>query len=923
MLDPRGVAVVILNKQDRTPQDKTLEITQLEPLPDQVRVRFSGPKDYWFRWDRITILQQSEHVSLGRQAKLLVDGSPVEATEAYRFVGPPGVGAWWHVWQGRWKAHSDSAIRVVPNAAITARSSSALSYWRAVVQLQTGDAGKVLQRNYQRLDHIHRDSILPRILEAGDIEAHPDERIPQPLYPFKTNICQSAAVDNALRYPISVIDGPPGTGKTETILNIIASVICRPGVTVGLVSFSNAAVDNVRDKLAEKGFGLVAANLGRKDKKDKFFDTQGPRNNAVDAMLRVAAPSDPKTATELAKLNERMGRLREFERERAVVQHRLNGYRLEQHHFQAHFERHEVPENLPLLHRYSANKLLDFVADTDPRWLRDHGWARIEDAVNRYVKYRALRKVDADDVDVVLGIQRLYYEKKIAELERQVARLDGTLARKNFDDLLNKQARLSQQILRDALCARYASLPRTTYAGQTYRKQFGNFMIDYPLILSTCHSLQNSIGESVLLDYLIIDEASQVDLVTVAPALACARNLIVVGDLEQLPPVTTELSGLPTSPDPTFDHANSILNLIARQFGDRLHRVMLREHYRCDPDIIEFCNRNFYGGKLIPYTSSTPGYAAMTVVRTKPGNHMRRTYKDDDPMSKGRSNQRELDVIQHEVIPWVVPNIEPEDIGITTPYRRQANKAAKEFVDAIESDTVHKFQGRQKDAVIMTTVLDDSDSGRDALAFADDPKLINVAVSRAKRLFVLVTHPSELPKSLHLRNLIGYIRYRDPNHAVVDSDIASIFDLLYADYAERKRRRIGGKRTAVPSEDIVLTMLEDLLDDPAYRHLGIHRQVSLKNVFQGGWDQLTARQREFMEHRSTSFDFLLYNRITSANLGAIEVDGFRYHEADPAQLARDEIKDGICAHYEFRILRLPTTGSNEVPVVRRFLDRMR
>uniref|UniRef100_UPI003CC80CCA AAA domain-containing protein n=1 Tax=Nocardia asiatica TaxID=209252 RepID=UPI003CC80CCA len=44
------------------------------------------------------------------------------------------------------------------------------------------------------------------------------------------------AVRNALRFPISVIDGPPGTGKTQTILNIIASVICRPDATVGVVS---------------------------------------------------------------------------------------------------------------------------------------------------------------------------------------------------------------------------------------------------------------------------------------------------------------------------------------------------------------------------------------------------------------------------------------------------------------------------------------------------------------------------------------------------------------------------------------------------------------------------------------------------------------------------------------------------------------
>ncbi|MGQ4599618.1 AAA domain-containing protein [Nocardia sp. R6R-6] len=80
---------------------------------------------------------------------------------------------------------------------------------------------------------------------------------------------------------------------------------------------------------------------------------------------------------------------------------------------------------------------------------------------------------------------------------------------------------------------------------------------------------------------------------------------------------------------------------------------------------------------------------------------------------------------------------------MTTPYRRQADKVTDALIDSIESDTVHKFQGREKDAVVMTRVLDDTLSSRAALEFADDPKLINVSVSRAMRLFVLVTHPSD------------------------------------------------------------------------------------------------------------------------------------------------------------------------------------
>lgn len=923
MLDPRVEAVVIRRKEDWVPEDKTLEIKVFEPGSARVRVRFSRSTDYYFKWERVTVLERP--VPLGPHMLLFVDGSVKNATEAYLFTGPPEVGSWWHVLNrtGGWNAYNADRVEVLSNAAITPRSRDVLTYWRTVAEKLPGDSGALL-RNHKGLDFIHPASALTRILELAPIEPGPDDEIPLPVYPFRTNISQSEAVLNALRYPISVIDGPPGTGKTQTILNIIASVICRPGATVGVVSFSNSAVDNVFEKLTKEGFGMVAANLGRNDKREEFFAGQGPRNAEVDAMLRASSAPVPDAADQLGKVNRRLAALQEKDRLRAELRHQLHGYQLEQRHFQSFFNRGEVPnvDDLPLLRRYSAGKLLDFIDDTDPRRIRDSGWGRMVDVMNRYFKYRALRNVDAGDIDVVLRIERLYYEKKIAELERQVEQLSKTLEGKKFGALLAEQEQLSRQLLHDALCARYGSVSRTVH-NSGYKQKFGQFTHDYPLILSTCHSLQNSIGRSAILDYLIIDEASQVDLVTVGPVLACARNLIVVGDLEQLPPVTKDLTDVPPAPDPVFDYRRSVLSSIIDRYSNQVPRVMLREHYRCDPDIIEFCNRKFYDGKLIPYTRSATKFAPMTVVRTTPGNHMRRIYGDDDPKSKGRSNEREIDVIQHEVLPWISADIPPHEVGVTTPYRRQANKVTDALIKSIESDTVHKFQGREKDAVVMTTVLDDTPSSRAALEFADDPKLINVAVSRAMRMFVLVTHPSELPKSRHLRDLIGYIRYRDPDNAVVDSDVVSIFDLLYTDREERQRTHphISWGRTEVPSEDIALTMLEEVLTEPSYSHLAIHRQVFLQHVLPRDLDRLDDQHREFVRRRA-SFDFVIYNRITNTNMCAVEVDGFRTHEADPTQLARDALKNEICRRYDFLLLRLATTGSNEAARVRRFLGRL-
>jgi hypothetical protein len=65
----------------------------------------------------------------------------------------------------------------------------------------------------------------------------------------------------------------------------------------------------------------------------------------------------------------------------------------------------------------------------------------------------------------------------------------------------------------------------------------------------------------------------------------------------------------------------------------------------------------------------------------------------------------------------------------------------------------------------------------------------------------------------------------------------------------------------------------------------------------------------------------VYNRVTNQPLLAIEVDGFAFHENNPAQRARDALKDEILGTYQMPLLRLPTTGSQEHRRIRQALDR--
>ena len=69
---------------------------------------------------------------------------------------------------------------------------------------------------------------------------------------------------------ISVIEGPPGTGKTQTILNIIANLIYN-GKSVAVVSNNNSATANVFEKLKQFDFDYICATLGRKENKENFI----------------------------------------------------------------------------------------------------------------------------------------------------------------------------------------------------------------------------------------------------------------------------------------------------------------------------------------------------------------------------------------------------------------------------------------------------------------------------------------------------------------------------------------------------------------------------------------------------------------------------------------------------------------------------
>jgi hypothetical protein len=912
VINPRNTAVLIRDRAASQFEDKTRDVSEARSTGQLIEIKFNGSgKSFRYGRDRVRILRDPARRALAEDECVEVDGSVWQsATEVLTFTGT--VDAWSRIFYRtrageEYRTYPASQVRVITSATETPAVASVLRYWRTVVScLPSRDP---LRLGYERIAFVHPESVLSSFLAGSPIESRPLDIAP--IFPFRCNLSQRAAVENALTRSVSVIEGPPGTGKTETILNLIANIVAVQRMTVGIVSFGNAAVDNVRDKLDEQGFGHLVGNLGRREKRDEFFARQAARNTEVGRFL-ARAPDGP-DLEHLADLDKRLRGLQGAERIRADRRQELDAYRLELRHFEGHLDRDQLPDltGLPLLRR-SANRVIDFLAESEMELagIRPGPLRRIRN----YFRYGSVRALDPADTGVVLRLQLAYYHKRIAELERDIEQVEDQLRRADFEQLARQHQQLSVQFLHAELATRYRESRRTVYWADSYRrgKTFSDFIQDYPALLSTCHSLRDSIADGYLLDYLVIDEASQVNLLLAGLAMSCARHVVVVGDQRQLPPVPIEVAAGFMPPTTAYDCQRNLLASLSELYGSSLPLTLLREHYRCDPVIIGYCNKKFYGGELIPYTTRW-AERAMIVVRTAEGNHMRQHREG------GRSNQRELDVITQEVIPEHCQGFAGADIGVTTPYRLQATKAA-DILDQAEADTVHKFQGRQKQVVILTTVLDETWRGRTGLAFVDDPQMINVAVSRAIRRFILVTNYDLLPTSRHIRDLVGYIRYHNPGEEVTDSAVVSVFDLLYHAYSQRLRPLAARLRKELkyPSEDIIWTVLHDIIAEQRYAHMAVGSQVLLRNLLPD-LGRLTPAQWTYVQHRA-SVDFVMYNRVSNQPLLAIEVDGFAFHENSPDQRARDTLKNEILDAHQMPLLRLPTTGSQEHERIRQALD---
>ncbi|MCI3944245.1 RecBCD enzyme subunit RecD [Pseudomonas syringae] len=705
------------------------------------------------------------------------------------------------------------------------------------------------------------------------------------IFPFGLNESQLTAVEQAFSSQISVIEGPPGTGKTQTILNIIANILLQ-GKTVAVVSNNNPAVDNVYEKLGKCGLDYLVARLGSQKNQNAFF-----------ADLPSRPVADPEPAPSIENIQSVLQQLKRYlgaQNAVAQLQIEINELDIERRYL---LEWQQDNGVVPVQDRYmlSPRKTTDLMAYL-PRIPGDR--IRLKDRIELLFNFRIVRTRPLKDrekrMSAFYNLQLHYYDAVLQKKRSELAVHKETLRVGHFKALLEELTSSSMHHLKHHL-QRHLSDDDTF--DTDYKNRLDAFLKRFPVIGSSTHSIVNSLGGKAVLDYVIIDEASQQDIVPGVLALSCAKNLIIVGDRKQLAHIPEKL-GL-DAPAPWYDcEKYSLLDSCISVFGDSIPMTLLKEHYRCHPRIIQFCNQQFYDNQLVPMTQDS-GEQALTLLVTAKGNHTR-----------NNSNLRELDSLLAVLEANGESLWEGEDgRGFIAPFKNQAVLSSSCLPTDFVKDTVHKFQGRECDEIVFSTVLDKHKSPK-RLSFVDDARMVNVAVSRAKSRFTLVTGDNVFKTSNgHIAALIRYMEYYADDGQIHRAPVISAFDLLYKEFdqsLERLDQRLDPEDISVKSERIVAQILREALDQETHQGIMFHREVLLKQLVSVARADFTARELEFMNN-AASCDFVLYFKVGKSPLGVIEVDG-GYHD-DPIQAERDAVKNSILSKCGIPLLRLRTVES--------------
>jgi hypothetical protein len=263
---------------------------------------------------------------------------------------------------------------------------------------------------------------------------------------------------------------------------------------------------------------------------------------------------------------------------------------------------------------------------------------------------------------------------------------------------------------------------------------------DARIICATLTGLDSQVLGQRRFDVAVIDEACQ----STEPAnwvpLLRASKLILAGDHCQLPPtiISPEAAGRGL--------AISLMERLVARFGPGAARLLTVQH-RMHAAIMGFSNEEFYGGRLAAHESvaahrlcDLPGVTANPITESPVQfiDTAGASYDEELEEDTGsRRNPLEAALAVKNVAALLEAGVAAAQIGIIAPYRAQVRLLRERLGDLpeLEIDSVDGFQGREKEAIIVSLVRSNPEG---EIGFLADTRRTNVALTRARRKLLVI-----------------------------------------------------------------------------------------------------------------------------------------------------------------------------------------
>ncbi len=256
------------------------------------------------------------------------------------------------------------------------------------------------------------------------------------------------------------------------------------------------------------------------------------------------------------------------------------------------------------------------------------------------------------------------------------------------------------------------------------------------ILCATLAMLEGSLLSAESFDTALVDEATQAVEPLSLLAFLKAPKVILAGDHQQLPPTVLSRAAAERG------LSRSLFERLLAEHGDGV-KGMLKEQYRMHAEIMAFPSAQLYGGELRAH----PAVASRVreALLTKPLEAPPVLFVDtagkgfDEARAEGEEslhNEGEGALVLARARALLEAGLPARDLAVITPYRAQAARLREALGQPdVEVDTVDAFQGREKEAVLVSLVRSNPDG---QVGFLADLRRMNVALTRARRhLFVV------------------------------------------------------------------------------------------------------------------------------------------------------------------------------------------